>query len=139
MGYGPGGVGLLIQVVTTNRNRIVGEFRHMMSKNGGNMAEAGAVGWMFSRKGEISVPKEGRTVSGDPRYLKPGDASLNAALDLNALFTVVELLRNGVTTFVGFTDAGAKHLPRLKKLKGLEIGTRNATPACLGFLVSIPL
>ena len=43
-GYGPGGVGMLIQVVTTNRNRIVGEFRHLMSKNGGNMAEAGAVG-----------------------------------------------------------------------------------------------
>src|SRR5580700_8274572 len=41
-GYGPGGVGMLIQVVTTNRNRIVGEFRHLMSKNGGNMAEAGA-------------------------------------------------------------------------------------------------
>jgi len=57
-GYGPGGVGLLIQVVTTNRNRIVGEFRHLMSKNGGNMAEAGAVGWMFHRKGEITIPKE---------------------------------------------------------------------------------
>ena len=57
-GYGPGGVGMLIQVVTTNRNRIVGEMRHLMSKNGGNMAEAGAVGWMFHRKGEIVVPKE---------------------------------------------------------------------------------
>ncbi len=60
-GYGPGGVGLLIQVVTTNRNRIVGEMRHLMSKNGGNMAEAGAVGWMFHRKGEIVVPKEAAT------------------------------------------------------------------------------
>jgi len=57
-GYGPGGVGMLIEVVTTNRNRIVGEFRHLMSKNGGNMAEAGAVGWMFHRKGEVTVPKE---------------------------------------------------------------------------------
>ena len=57
-GYGPGGVGMLIQVVTTNRNRIVGEFRHLMAKNGGNLAEAGAVGWMFHRKGEIVVPKE---------------------------------------------------------------------------------
>ena len=57
-GYGPGGVGMLIQVVTTNRNRVVGEFRHLISKNGGNMAEAGAVGWMFHRKGEINVPKE---------------------------------------------------------------------------------
>ena len=57
-GYGPGGVGVLIQVVTSSRNRVVSEIRHMMSKNGGNMAEAGAVGWMFHRKGEIIVPKE---------------------------------------------------------------------------------
>jgi YebC/PmpR family DNA-binding regulatory protein len=49
---------MLIQVVTSNRNRIVGEFRHLISKNGGNMAEAGAVGWMFHRKGEINIPKE---------------------------------------------------------------------------------
>jgi len=41
-----------------DRNRIVGEFRHLMTKNGGNMAEAGAVGWMFHRKEEITVPKE---------------------------------------------------------------------------------
>jgi YebC/PmpR family DNA-binding regulatory protein len=57
-GYGPGGVGLLVQVVTSNRNRIVSEIRHMLSKNGGNMAETGAVGWMFERKGDIVVPKD---------------------------------------------------------------------------------
>src|SRR5579864_8241886 len=57
-GYGPGGVGVLIQVVTSSRNRVVSEIRHAMSKNGGNLAEAGAVGWMFHRKGEIVVPKE---------------------------------------------------------------------------------
>ncbi|MGH9686572.1 MAG: YebC/PmpR family DNA-binding transcriptional regulator [Candidatus Acidiferrales bacterium] len=57
-GYGPGGVGVLVQVVTSNRNRIVSEVRHMFSKNGGNMAENGAVGWMFNRKGDIVVPKE---------------------------------------------------------------------------------
>jgi YebC/PmpR family DNA-binding regulatory protein len=57
-GYGPGGVGMIIQVVTTNRNRVVSEIRHMMSKHGGNMAETGAVGWMFSRKGDIVVAKE---------------------------------------------------------------------------------
>lgn len=51
---------------------------------------------------EISVPKEGRVISGDPRYLSHGDAGLNAALELNAMFTAVELLRNGVTTFVEF-------------------------------------
>ncbi len=47
-----------IEVVTTNRNRVVSEIRHMMNKNGGNMAENGAVGWMFSRKGDIVVSKE---------------------------------------------------------------------------------
>jgi len=57
-GYGPGGVGMLIQVVTSNRNRIVSEIRHLMSKNGGNLAESGAVNWMFQRKGDIVVPKD---------------------------------------------------------------------------------
>jgi YebC/PmpR family DNA-binding regulatory protein len=57
-GYGPGGVGMLVQVVTSNRNRSAGELRHLFSKNGGNMAETGAVGWMFHRKGDIVVPKE---------------------------------------------------------------------------------
>jgi len=57
-GYGPGGVGMLVQVVTSNRNRAAGEIRHLFSKNGGNMAETGAVGWMFHRKGDIVVPKE---------------------------------------------------------------------------------
>jgi YebC/PmpR family DNA-binding regulatory protein len=57
-GYGPGGVGMLVQVVTSNRNRAAGEIRHLFSKNGGNMAETGAVGWMFHRKGDIVVHKE---------------------------------------------------------------------------------
>lgn len=57
-GYGPGGVGMIVQVVTTNRNRVVSELRHIMGRNGGNLAENGAVGWMFHRKGQIVVPKE---------------------------------------------------------------------------------
>jgi YebC/PmpR family DNA-binding regulatory protein len=57
-GYGPGGVGLLVRTVTSNRNRVVGEIRHMMAKHGGNMAEAGSVSWQFHRKGDIVVPKE---------------------------------------------------------------------------------
>lgn len=51
---------------------------------------------------EISVPKEGTVVKGDPRYLKHGDAGSEAAFELNARFTVAELLRNGVTTFVEY-------------------------------------
>jgi 5-methylthioadenosine/S-adenosylhomocysteine deaminase len=51
---------------------------------------------------EISVPKEGKVVKGDPRYLKHGDAGSEAAFHLNALFTVAELIRNGVTTFIEY-------------------------------------
>jgi YebC/PmpR family DNA-binding regulatory protein len=56
-GYGPGGVALLLDINTDNRNRTVSEIRHAFSKNGGNMAEAGAVSWMFHKKGDIVIPK----------------------------------------------------------------------------------
>jgi YebC/PmpR family DNA-binding regulatory protein len=56
-GYGPGGVALLLDINTDNRNRTVSEIRHVFGKNGGNMAEAGAVSWMFHKKGDIVVPK----------------------------------------------------------------------------------
>src|SRR6201982_3874086 len=56
-GYGPGGVALLIEINTDNRNRTVSEIRHVFQKNAGNMAEAGAVSWMFHKKGDIVVAK----------------------------------------------------------------------------------
>jgi YebC/PmpR family DNA-binding regulatory protein len=57
-GYGPGGAAVLVNVATDNRNRTVSEIRHAFSKNGGNMAEQGAVAWMFERKSQIVVPGE---------------------------------------------------------------------------------
>jgi YebC/PmpR family DNA-binding regulatory protein len=56
-GYGPGGVAILAEISTDNRNRTVSEIRHVFGKNGGNMAEAGAVSWMFHKKGDIVIPK----------------------------------------------------------------------------------
>ena len=56
-GYGPGGVALLVELSTDNRNRTVSEIRHAFTKNGGNMGEAGSVAWMFHKKGSIVVPK----------------------------------------------------------------------------------
>ena len=56
-GYGPGGVAVLVEISSDNRNRTVSEIRHAFSKNGGNMAEAGAVSWMFHKKGDILIPK----------------------------------------------------------------------------------
>jgi len=56
-GYGPGGVAMLVEVVTDNRNRTVSEIRHVFSKNGGNMGESGSVSWMFHKKGYIGIDK----------------------------------------------------------------------------------
>lgn len=57
-GYGPGGVALLILTVTDNRNRSFANIRTIMSKNGGNMGEAGSVGYMFERKGQFIIDTE---------------------------------------------------------------------------------
>ena len=57
-GYGPGGVAVLVEVTTDNRNRTVSEIRHVFSKQGGNLGEAGSVAWMFKKRGYIVVPKE---------------------------------------------------------------------------------
>ena len=56
-GYGPGGVAIIVDVLTDNKNRAVSEIRHAFSKNGGNLGAEGAVAWMFSTKGVITVPK----------------------------------------------------------------------------------
>ena len=56
-GYGPGGVAILIEILTDNKNRTGPEIRHLMSKTGGNMGEAGCVSWMFEKKGYILIEK----------------------------------------------------------------------------------
>ncbi len=58
-GYGPGGVAIIIEVLTDNRNRAVSEIRHAFTKNGGNLGETGSVGYIFTKKGLIVVPKTG--------------------------------------------------------------------------------
>jgi YebC/PmpR family DNA-binding regulatory protein len=57
-GYGPGGVAILVDTLTDNRNRTVGEVRHTFTKYGGNLGEANSVGWMFDKKGLIVVEKD---------------------------------------------------------------------------------
>jgi YebC/PmpR family DNA-binding regulatory protein len=74
-GYGPGGVAVLVEVLTDNKNRTVSEIRHIMSKNGGNLGEAGCVAWMFEKRGYILVDK-GKTDE---------DTLMTIALDAGAL------------------------------------------------------
>jgi YebC/PmpR family DNA-binding regulatory protein len=73
-GYGPGGVALLIQSLTDNKNRTVGEIRHLLAKYNGNLGAENSVAWMFSRKGQVVVEK----AKADEEKL------LNAALDAGA-------------------------------------------------------
>jgi YebC/PmpR family DNA-binding regulatory protein len=56
-GYGPGGAAVLVESLTDNKNRAVSEIRHLFSKNGGSMGEAGCVAWMFTKKGYMSIDK----------------------------------------------------------------------------------
>jgi len=56
-GYGPGGAAVIIETLTDNRNRTVGELRHMLTKYGGSLGETNSVAWMFDRKGHIVVEK----------------------------------------------------------------------------------
>jgi len=57
-GYGPGGVAVMLEVLTDNRNRTTAEIRHLFSKHGGNLGENGCVAWVFTRKGQILVPRQ---------------------------------------------------------------------------------
>jgi YebC/PmpR family DNA-binding regulatory protein len=60
-GYGPGGVAIIVDTLTDNRNRTVSEIRHAFSKNGGNLGESGSVRFMFSKKGVIDIEKAAAT------------------------------------------------------------------------------
>jgi YebC/PmpR family DNA-binding regulatory protein len=73
-GYGPGGVALMIETLTDNKNRTVGEIRHLLAKHAGNLAAENSVAWMFSRKGQVFVEKD----KADEEQL------LNAALEAGA-------------------------------------------------------
>lgn len=56
--YGPGGIALLIEALTDNKNRTVSEIRHLLTRHGGNLATSGSVAWMFSRKGIIVIDRK---------------------------------------------------------------------------------
>lgn len=73
-GYGPGGVAVLVEAVTDNRNRTVAEVRNLFNRGGGNLGESGCVAWMFDQKGLVSVSKDAASE----------DDVLMAALDAGA-------------------------------------------------------
>jgi YebC/PmpR family DNA-binding regulatory protein len=83
-GYGPSGVALLVECLTDNRNRAAGEVRTAMNRNGGSMADAGSVAYLFNRKGVVLLPKiQESSESGDKSELSEDDV-LGAVLDAGA-------------------------------------------------------
>jgi YebC/PmpR family DNA-binding regulatory protein len=116
-GYGPGGVAVLVETMTDNKNRTVADIRHFFSKSGGNLGESGCVGWMFDKKGTIVVDKEGQDEeelmdlaleAGAEDVLEEGDAFqiLTAPEDFSE---VVEGLEEAGVTFA---EASLAMLPQ---------------------------
>jgi len=76
--YGPGGVAIMIEVLTDNKNRTVGEVRHTLGKHGGNLGEANSVAWMFEKKGYIVVEKSAARTDDEEKLL---GAAIDAGAD----------------------------------------------------------
>ncbi len=104
-GYGPGGVAILVDTLTDNKNRTVSELRYIFSKNGGNLGETGCVGWMFSKKGYIVVEQAKATE----------DKLMEVTLDAGA-----EDIQPDGTNFEIFTST-EKHEAVLEALKAGSI------------------
>lgn len=71
-GYGPGGVAIIIEVLTNNRNRSASEIKHLLSKYGGNLGAQNSVQWMFEKKGTIGVPVNALTEEGELLLIEAG-------------------------------------------------------------------
>jgi len=86
-GYGPGGVALLIESLTDNKNRTVADVRHVLSKYGGNLGEAGCVSWMFEKKGLITV--ESKDVDEDELMMLILDAGAEDLRSDEGMFEII--------------------------------------------------
>jgi YebC/PmpR family DNA-binding regulatory protein len=110
-GYGPGGIAVLVECLTDNKNRAAGEVRLAFSRNGGSLADPGSVAYLFNRKGVVIVPKDGR---GEDDIL---DAVLDAVLDAGAeevndlgeAFEVVSEASDLVGVRTALLDAGVDY------------------------------
>jgi YebC/PmpR family DNA-binding regulatory protein len=101
-GYGPGGVAMIVTVLTDNRNRTVAEIRKIFSKNGGNLGESGCVAWMFQKKGLIVVDKD--KVDEDELFTIALEAGAEDVRPADAMYEVItsvedfEPVKQAITT-----------------------------------------
>jgi len=100
-GYGPGGVAILVESVTDNKNRTVAEVRHAFSKTGGSLGESGSVAWMFDRKGVITMSSQGKTEDEIMELvLDAGAEDLQAEEDFFEITAAIEDFENVRNTIV---------------------------------------
>jgi YebC/PmpR family DNA-binding regulatory protein len=107
-GYGPNGVAILIECLTDNRNRAATEVRTALTRNGGSLADAGSVSYLFSRKGVVMVPKAGRLTE-DDILLAVLDAGAEEVNDLDEAFEVVCEPSDLVPVRTALQDAGIEY------------------------------
>ncbi|MGH3980074.1 MAG: YebC/PmpR family DNA-binding transcriptional regulator [Pseudonocardiaceae bacterium] len=107
-GYGPGGVAILVECLTDNRNRAASEVRTAMTRHGGSMADAGSVSFLFTRKGVVIVPKaqDPEPVSEDTVLLAVLDAGVEEVQDLGDSFEVVSEATDLVAVRTALQSAG---------------------------------
>jgi YebC/PmpR family DNA-binding regulatory protein len=86
-GYGPGGVAVYVDVLTDNRNRTAGEVRHVFARHDGNLAESGAVAWLFERKGVVLVDRD--SADEDELTLAAADAGAEDVAEEGSSFEVI--------------------------------------------------
>jgi YebC/PmpR family DNA-binding regulatory protein len=116
-GYGPGGVAVLVETMTDNKNRTVSDIRHFFSKSGGNLGESGCVGWMFDKKGIITVDKG--TIGEEQLMELALEAGAQDVVEEDSTFQVVTAPEdlNGVVEAlananVAYTEASVSMVPK---------------------------
>ncbi len=107
-GYGPSGVALLIECLTDNRNRAATEVRTALTRNGGSLADAGSVSYLFSRKGVVLVPKTGKLTEDDVLFAVL-DAGAEECNDLDEAFEVVSEPSDLIAVRTALRDAGIEY------------------------------
>jgi YebC/PmpR family DNA-binding regulatory protein len=105
-GYAPGGVAVLVECLTDNRNRAAAEVRTALTRNGGSMADPGSVSYLFSRKGVVIVPKADGKVTEDDVLTAVLDAEAEEVNDLGESFEVVSEATDVVAVRSALQDAG---------------------------------
>ena len=111
-GYGPGGIGIIVEALTDNRNRTASDVRSLFSKSGGNLGESGSVGFMFTRMGEINYPIG--AADADTMFeaaLEAGAEEVESDDEGHAVYTAAEDLHTvigGLTAALGAEPEGGK-------------------------------